>query len=110
MLIKECGRRDPAAIFLGRAKYVENRVHVNIFQAISPIGTYELNMVVFDNDYQEGIFHNFGFKNENSVSDIAIDEAANIIGGPIGNVVKSSKNISKKLIKAHEKSIYLKFL
>ena len=97
-------------IFFGRAKYVGNRITISIFQAVSQVGNFELKMKVYDNDYQEGIYHNFGYveEKEKSTAGVALEEATNLIGGTAGTAIKSTTNISKKLLKAHEKSVYLK--
>jgi len=97
-------------IFFGRAKYVGNRITISIFQAVSQVGNFELRMAVYDNDYQEGIYHNFGYveEKEKSTAGIALEEATNLIPGATGKALKSTTNISKKLLKAHEKSVYLK--
>lgn len=98
------------SVFFGRATFNANRILVSIHQVVSPIGSFELAMTVYGNDYQKGIFHNFGFmkQQEEGVGGVALESALDFVPGPTGTALKSTKNISKKLLKAHEKPVFLK--
>jgi hypothetical protein len=97
------------ALLYGLCKITSSRMEIVVTRALTPKGNFPVQMNVFDNDFQEGIFirgHDIDVQPEDN-----IDETVEVVGGSLpnqllGTVINSTtKNVQKDLRKMKKANI-----